>query len=258
MMLFDTHCHLDYIDGDIHSILENSLSEGVVGCVNICLRTDEFLKMRKLTENLKNIWYTVGNHPTEEFAQEIDFDLMQEYASFADVVAVGEIGLDYYHKNVSKEEQIKRFERQVLIAKDLSKPVVIHCRDALTDVLAILRYFDCSNFVMHCFTGGPEDAELCLDQGAYISYSGIVTFKNAKLNQEAARITPLNRLLIETDSPYLAPVPFRGKQNYPGMVKYVAQKISEIKVIDFENIAEITTNNACEFFGVKLSDQAFV
>lgn len=254
-MYFDTHCHLDCLDIDLLPVLRES---ELLGCISIGLRFDTFEKMYEQTKGISNIWYTVGNHPSEEFQQEPESSLIRDFAKLADVVAIGETGLDYYYDNVNKNTQKLRFERQIELALEVDKPIVIHCRDALDDLLEILIYHKVENFIMHCFTGNTDDAKRCLDLGGYISYSGIVTFKNAKEIQEAAKYTPLERLLIETDSPYLAPVPFRGKPNHPGMVKYVAAKIAELKGLELEKIQTITTENACKCFNIALAEQAFI
>lgn len=255
--MFDTHCHLDFLDFSIPEILHTAHKEyGLLACISIGLRHDTFESMYDLTKNLQNIWYTAGNHPSEEFDSEPSSESLDKFARFERVVAIGETGLDFYYDNVAKEVQRKRFERQIALAQEVDKPLVIHCRDALSDVLSMLKYHK-SKFVMHCFTGNAAEAELCLDIGAMISFSGIVTFKNAVANQEAALITPIDRMFVETDSPYLTPVPFRGKPNHPGMVKHVAQKIADLKQMPLHELVEITTNNACDFFKVKLSEEPF-
>ena len=256
--MFDTHCHLDCLDINVVEQLRNSAAnDELLACISIGLRADTFEKMYEQTSNLSNIWYTVGNHPTEEFVVEPEINSLANFIKLDKVVAIGETGLDYFHKNVPVNIQRRRFEMQIELALEYNKPIVIHCRDALDDVLSILKSYGARNFVMHCFTGGPEDAENCLEMGAFISYSGIVTFKNAKANQEAAKITPLDRLLIETDSPYLAPVPYRGKPNHPGLVRHVAYQIAVLKELPVADIAKITTENACNFFDVSLEAKAF-
>lgn len=254
-MFFDTHCHLDCLEVDPLTILRES---ELCGCISIGLRFDTFEKMYSLTNGVSNIWYTVGNHPSEDFQQEPEIKDLLSYAKFENVVAIGETGLDYYYDNVAKQVQKARFEKQIELALTLDLPLVIHCRDALDDLLEILRFHKVEKFIMHCFTGDIAAARRCLDLGAYISYSGIVSFKNAFEIQEAARFTPLERLLIETDSPYLAPVPFRGKPNHPGLVKYVAAKIAELKNLKLLDIQQITTRNACCCFNITLSDKAFI
>lgn len=259
--MFDTHCHLDFVResrSELIELLTKSHTEhNLLGCINIGLRHDTFNSLYERTKGICNIWYSVGNHPSEEFKKEPVLSDILEYAQQADVVAIGETGLDYYYDNVPKPIQKARFELQIQLAQDLNKPLIIHCRDALPDLLDILKYHDANNFVMHCFTGNAKEAEQCLLLGGFISYSGIVTFKNALENQAAAKITPIERLLIETDSPYLAPTPFRGKPNHPGMVKYVAAKIAELKGLELSEIAKITTKNACDFFQIELQDEAF-
>lgn len=256
--MFDTHCHLDCLDFSVPEILhEANKNYNLAACIAIGLRYDSFQAMYRLTQGLSNIWYTVGNHPSEEFTREPELADIAEFAAQQDVVAIGETGLDYYYDNVPKTTQKQRFELQIELAQTLNKPLIIHCRDALDDVLSMLKYHKV-DFVMHCFTGSASEAEQCLEQGGMISYSGIVTFKNAQANQEAAKITPLDRLMLETDSPYLTPVPYRGKPNHPGMVKYVAQKVADLKEMSVAELITITTNNACRFFDVSLADKAFI
>ena len=258
-MFIDTHCHLDCLEqSPLECLQEAAKDSGLSGCITIGLRYDTFAKMHAMFAGKNNIWFSVGNHPSEQFEQEPSISELTKYAGLNEVVAIGETGLDFYYDFVDKKTQKQRFEQQIILAKSVSKPLIIHCRDALDDLLEMLKYHAVDNFVMHCFTGDAAQAEQCLELGAYISYSGIVTFKNAQANQEAAKITPLERLLIETDSPYLTPVPFRGKPNNPGMVKYVAAKIAEIKQCELTDIARITTKNACEFFNIKLADNAFL
>lgn len=245
MKIVDTHCHLDNerFSEDLVEILQ-IIEEKLEFCVNIGCDLKTSLKSIELAEKNKNVYATVGVHPIdiEKFNEEIEREF-EKLASNKKVVAIGEIGLDYYHMSAPKEIQILGFEKQLQLAEKIGKPVVIHSRDAISDTVEILNRYKNITGVIHCYSGSVEVAKSMIDR-FYIGISGTITFKNAKKLVEVVKEIPLERLVIETDSPYLTPEPFRGKRNQPTYVEYVAQKIAEIKGIDVEKVIEVTTKNA--------------
>lgn len=251
MKIVDSHCHLDnerYIE-DLEEILK-LIKEKLEFCVNIGCDLKTSLKSIELAEQNENIYATVGVHPIDigEFSENIQTKL-EELASNKKVVAIGEIGLDYYHMSAPKEIQILGFEKQLQLAEKIGKPVVIHSRDAISDTVEILNRYKNITGVIHCYSGSVEVAKSLIDR-FYIGISGTITFKNAKKLVEVVKEIPLERLVIETDSPHLTPEPFRGKRNQPTYVEYVAQKIAEIKGIDVEEVIEITTKNAKKLYRI--------
>lgn len=252
--MIDSHCHLDWLQdqdiGSLPQLFADLPRQGVLGCLCIALRHDTFEAMQQRVGQRHHVWFSAGNHPNEVFDVEPQVCDWVSQAKCNSVIAVGETGLDFYYDNVSKAVQHDRFLQHIDVARRVQKPLIIHCRDAYDAVFDCLSHHPDVPFVMHCFTGDWPQAERFLALGGMISFSGVVTFKNAVANQDAARQVPLDRLLIETDSPYLAPVPRRGKPNQPGYVRYVAEKVATLRDIPVDDLVTATTHNFFNFFGV--------
>ena len=251
-MLVDSHCHIDFpeLAEDLPGVLERMCLNGVGGAVCIGVTLEDLPKIRALTEADSRIVATVGLHPETTGVREASVTELVELGSAQAVVAIGETGLDYYWHKDRPEWQRDRFRTHIRAAREIGKPLVIHNREATEDVLRLMveeRAGDVGG-VMHCFTESWEIAQQALDLGFYISISGIVTFKNAALVKDVASRVPLDRLLIETDAPYLAPVPYRGKLNQPAYVKHVAKEIARLRGVSFEEIAHATTENCFRLF----------
>ncbi|MDD3839734.1 MAG: TatD family hydrolase [Clostridia bacterium] len=254
-MLFDSHAHLedDRFSSDLEDVIKDILEWGVSNVINVGSDIATSKKSVSIAQAYDFIFAAVGIHP-HEVADMRDQDMLtlQKMASEQKVVAIGEIGLDYYYDLSPRQVQKERFVEQLNLAKDLNMPFIIHDRDAHQDILNILRQnrpFP-SGGVMHCYSADWEMAKEVLDMGLYISFTGTITFKKAGDLPEVVKKMPIQRMLIETDCPYLAPVPYRGKRNFPGYVKYVAQKIAELRDMDFEEVACITSDNAKKLFGI--------
>ena len=250
VILVDTHAHLEVLDS-ISDVIDRAFKDGVEAVVAVSSDLESSRKTIEISNSFNTVYSAVGIHPHE--ASCFNESALHELAKFARdkrVRAIGETGLDYHYLHSSRESQIMSFTNHVELSIQVDLPVVIHIREAFEDVISILRNPDFLNArgVIHCFTGDYENAKGFIDLGFFISFSGIVTFKNAENVRDAAKRIPLDRMLIETDSPYLAPVPFRGKKNEPAYVKHVAEKIAELRGMSYEHIAEITTTNAKELF----------
>ena len=217
-------------------------------CVSIDL--EKYPSMLALVTDYPQISVSVGVHPTAEMETPIDAERLKSLATNPKVVAIGETGLDYYYKDNIQEQQA-RFRTHIQVANDINKPIIVHTRDAGDDTLEILRSENAEKCggVIHCFTETMDFAEKALELGFMISFSGIVTFKTAEAIREVAKHVPDDRLLIETDSPYLAPVPYRGKQNWPALVKHIAETLAEVRGTSVEDIAKISKNNYFRLFG---------
>jgi TatD DNase family protein len=259
MKLFDTHAHLhfpDYAD-DLDAVLERARVAGVHGMVTIGTDRETNQAVVALARRLPNVWATVGIHPHDAGdAVEADFAEMEELArSEKKVVGFGEMGLDFFRNLSPPEAQRQVFRRQILMARDLGKPVVIHCRDAHDETLAILADERAGEIggVMHCFSGDVEIARRCLDLGLFISLAGPVTYKNARALPEVARFVPDDRLVVETDCPYLPPTPHRGKRNEPAYVALTAAFVAELRGVDPEALGATITENAATLFGITLT-----
>lgn len=254
-MLYDTHAHFDSEEfaEDRDELLEKVHDEGVDLINNIGADMESSRDSIKLAEKYDFVYATIGVHPSEVGGMtEEDIDELREMAKNENVVAIGEIGLDYHYMDgTSEEDQRYWFRRQLELAKELDMPVVIHDRESKGQCIEILKEMDIHNGVMHCFSGSAETAKILLDMGFYISFTGVVTFKNAKKAVEAVKAIPIERLFIETDAPYMAPEPVRGTRNHSGNVIRVAEKFAEIKGMDVEEVKRITTENAKRFFGIK-------
>ncbi|WP_160062761.1 TatD family hydrolase [Psychromonas sp. L1A2] len=253
-MLVDSHCHLDRLDykekhKNIADVINKAQVQGITHLLSVCVTLDDYPAMAEMIAPYKQVSSTCGVHPLYKDAV-MDEALLLEYASSDKVVAVGETGLDFFYSPETKEWQIDAFRKQIRVAKQLNKPLIIHTRGARQDTLDILREEGAEQVggVLHCFTESIEMAEEAMKMGFYISVSGIVTFKNAKELQEVIKAVPLDRLLVETDSPYLAPVPHRGQENEPAYTHDVAKFVAELKGVSFDELAEVTTNNYFTLF----------
>ena len=249
-MLTDTHCHLfyDQIKNDLEAVLERAEKMGVNRFICVATNLDDAEECLDLSKLHDNIFASAGIHPHD--AKDSPQDYIKKIYSlmkFDKMVAVGEMGLDYYRNISSPQIQKDVFRSQMKIAEDLGKPVIFHNRDADDDVLSILTEFPKVTGVAHCFSSTVQTAKRLIDLGYYISFSGNLTFKNSHLPQVASGI-PMDRLLVETDCPYLSPVPYRGKSNEPGRTRFVAEKLSEIFNKPLELIAKITNDNATNLF----------
>lgn len=251
-MLIDSHAHLmdEMYKEDLQEVINRCQENGIETVVNIGYSIETSKQAIELANKYDWMYAVIGLHP-DECNQPTEIDFLRELAKESKVVAIGEIGLDYHYEETNKENQAKYFIEQIKLANELELPVVIHSRDADMDMLKILKENKIqTKFVMHCFSSSAEVAKEILKLGGYISLAGTVTFKNAKNLLEVAKIVPEDKLLIETDCPYLTPEPNRGKRNEPSNVLYTAKKIAEIREESFEKIAEITTKNAKKFYGI--------
>lgn len=252
-MIFDSHTHLnvEQFNEDIPETIQRAKELGVTEMAVVGFDTATIEKSLALSQQYKEIQSIIGWHPTEagSYTPAIEKNL-QELLTTPKVVALGEIGLDYYWMEDPKDVQDRVFRRQIAIAKEMNLPISIHTRDAMEDTYKILKEEDIRDIggIMHSFSGDPEWMKKFLDMGMHISLSGVVTFKKAIEVQDVAKAVPLDRLLVETDAPYLAPVPYRGKRNEPGYTRYVAEKIAELREVPFEEIAKQTTDNAHRLF----------
>jgi len=251
--LIDTHAHLDFEDfqENIDEILENSKATGVEKIIIPGVTFEDTPKIINLIEKYDNLFGAVAIHPSEaKNWQEEYYEIFKEYAQHEKVVAIGETGLDYYHDVTFKDTQQHVFRRQLELAEELNIPVIVHDREAHDDVLSILKEYPQVTGVMHCFSGSVEFAEDCLEIGYYIALGGPVTFKNAKTPKEIAQKVPIEKLLLETDSPFLTPHPFRGKQNDSSKIILIAEAIAKLKGLSVEEVANITSQNAEKLFGI--------
>jgi TatD DNase family protein len=254
-MLFETHAHYDdsRYDEDREEVLEKAREAGVSHIINISSDRESIIKTLSLAEKHEFIYASIGLHPSCcEGLDEQEIAEMSKQAENPKVVAVGEIGLDYHYEEPPREIQRQCFRMQLEMAKSLKLPVLIHDRDAHEDVISIVRQHNAGEYggAFHAFSGSVEMAREVLNMGFYISVGGVVTFKNARKLVDVVKYVPLDRLLIETDCPYLAPDPYRGQRNDSSLLKYIVQKISEIKNIDFDDVSCISFNNAMELFNI--------
>ncbi|MDX5411067.1 MAG: TatD family hydrolase [Thauera sp.] len=251
-MFVDSHCHLDFPDlaNRVDEVLATMAANDVGTALCISVKLEDFPRVLGLAERHAHLWATVGVHPDNDGVDEPDVARLVALADHPKVVAIGETGLDYYWQKDAPEWQRERFRVHIRAARATGKPLVIHTRSAAEDTLRLMREegADRAGGVMHCFTETWEVAEAALALGFYISFSGIVTFRNAKDLKEVARRVPLDRLLIETDSPYLAPVPHRGKTNEPGWVVHVAEEIARLRDIPLASVEQATTDNFFRLF----------
>jgi TatD DNase family protein len=253
-MLVDSHCHLDFpeLADNLPAILEKMRENDVGAALCVSVTLDDFPKVLALAEQHENLYASVGVHPDYPDLREPTVAELVELAQHPKVVAIGETGLDYYRLTGDLEWQRERFRVHIRAARKSRKPLIIHTRSASADTLRLMQEEGASEAggVMHCFTESWEVAEGALAMGFHISFSGIVTFKNAKDLKDVASRVPLDRLLVETDSPYLAPVPYRGKTNQPGWVKHVAEEVARLQNRSFTDIAAATTRNFYKLFNI--------
>ncbi len=255
MFLVDSHCHLDRLDltpydGKLEGALENARDHGVGHMLCVCINLEHLEDVLTPARQYDFITASVGVHPNDHDCEEPDADRLVALAQDEQIVAIGETGLDYFRSEGDLEWQRERFRQHIAAAKQIGKPLIIHMRDATADTLRVLEEEDAAEVggVMHCFVEDWETAKAAMDMNFHISFSGIVTFNSAKQLKEVAKKMPLERMLVETDSPYLAPVPYRGKSNQPAYVRYVAEHIAELRNTDVEIIAAATTDNYFRLF----------
>ncbi len=254
-MLVDSHCHLDMLDltpfgGSINAVLEAAHASDVGYFLCVCINLEDYPAMLRIAETFENVLASVGLHPNERGGHEPAIDELVQLARHPRVVAIGETGLDYFRSEGDLDWQRDRFRRHIVAAIEAGKPLIIHSRDAGQDTLAILaeEHAAVIGGVMHCFTGDWKMAQQAMEMNFHISFSGIVTFRNASALQEVARKMPLERMLVETDCPYLAPVPHRGKPNQPAYVRHTAEFIAELRGVSYDTIARVTTENFMALF----------
>lgn len=254
-MLVDSHCHLDRLDlklydGQLQGALDKAAEAGVSHFLCVCINLEHLNDVLAPAKQHANIFASVGVHPNEDEGQDPTAEELLKLADDNRVIAIGETGLDYFRSKGDLEWQRERFRQHISASKQSGKPLIIHMRDATEDTLRIMKEENAGEAggVMHCFVEDWEVAKRALDLNFYISFSGIVTFNSAKELKEVARKVPQDKMLIETDSPYLAPVPFRGKPNQPAYVKHVAEHIAELRSISLDEVGEVTTTNFFELF----------
>ena len=251
-MLVDSHCHLDFPElvSQFDAVLALMQGNGVTHALSVSVTLEDFPKIRAIAETYPHIFASVGVHPDYADLPLVSVEQLTALATHPKVVAIGETGLDYFRLKGDLGWQRDRFRTHIRAARACGKPLIIHTRSAADDTLRLMREENASEVagVMHCFTENWDVAEAALEMGFYISFSGIVTFKNAKTLKEVAQKVPLERLLVETDSPYLAPVPHRGKTNQPGFVLHVAEEISRLRGISVNEVCTATTENFQRLF----------
>jgi len=253
-LFVDSHCHLDRLEleklgMDLPAVLQAAKTQQVDHMLCVSVSLAEFPAMAALVQPYPQVSVSCGEHPLHQ-TDVLDVALLQQLAADPQVVAVGETGLDYFYSPQTKQLQQEAFISHIEVANQLNKPLIVHTRDAKADTLAILKQYQAERCggVLHCFTEDWETAKAALDLGFYISFSGIMTFKNADPLREVVKQVPLDRLLIETDSPYLAPVPYRGKTNQPAYVSAVAAAVADIKGVSIEALAKLTSDNFYRLF----------
>lgn len=251
-MLVDSHCHLNFPEfaDNMQAVLQAMEDNGVTHALCVSVTLDKFPEVLAVAQAHDNFYASVGIHPDYEDIPAFTVEELVRLASSPKVIAIGETGLDYFRLTGDLEWQRERFRLHIRAARQSGKPLIIHTRSAAEDTLRVMREEGADQIggVMHCFTESWEVAEAAMELGFYISFSGIVTFKNAAALKEVAQKVPLERMLVETDSPYLAPVPYRGKTNQPAFVKHVAEEIASLRGISLEAVAEATTRNFFKLF----------
>jgi TatD DNase family protein len=257
-MLVDSHCHLDRLDlepfgGDLANVLQQAGENGVGRFLCVAIDRGNIPDVIAIAERFDNVYASVGVHPNEEEDGEVTTDELIALSGHPKVIAIGETGLDYFRSEGGLEWQKQRFRNHIAAAKACRKPLIIHSRDAREDTIRLMREEGAheAGGIMHCFVEDWETAQQAMEMGFYISFSGIVTFRNAEPLREVARRVPAERLLVETDSPYLAPVPHRGKSNQPAYVRHVAEFLAELRGVSFEEMSALTTDNFNRLFGLE-------
>ncbi len=255
-MFIDSHCHLDRLhlepyQGQLDAALQAAREQGIQHFLTVCVDLADIPALIAIAEANSDISLSVGVHPSDVApTTPVSVEQLCDLAQHPKVVAIGETGLDYYYHPELAADQQQSFITHILASNQSGKPLIVHTRDARADTISLLREYKAQQGVLHCFTEDWDTAKAALDLGFYISLSGIVSFANAKDLKEVAKKIPLDRLLIETDSPYLAPVPYRGKKNEPRYLPAVAQAVADIKGLSLAEIASITTRNFGQLFGV--------
>ena len=246
-MLFDTHAHMNdpAFDEDREEVLLSLAGKGVGAMLNVGCCLDSSRDCIAMAEKYPFVYASVGSHP--DSADEVNEEVIEAYRRMAQhpkVMAIGEIGLDYYYETIPREIQQKAFRMQMALAKELNMPVIVHERNAHDDGMRIVKEFKGVTGVFHCYSGSAEMARQLVDMGWYIGFTGVLTFKNARKAVETAERIPLERIVLETDCPFMAPEPHRGKRNDPGFLPYMAQRLAEIRGISVEEVIRVTTQNA--------------
>ena len=250
--IFDSHAHYDdeRYDGEREQVIENLFDNGVCGIINIGCTLERSQKSVDFADKYEKFYAAVGIHPEDVENLPSDYlETLRKWTENKKVVAIGEIGLDYHYEGYNREKQIEVFREQLELAKTLDMPVIIHSRDATEDCMAILKEYKPKG-VMHCFSGSAQTAKEVLALGMSLSFTGVLTFKNARRALEALEVVPMDRLLLETDCPYMAPEPFRGKRCDSGMIPYIAEKIAEVKGLDAQSVLDICTENTKKLFSI--------
>jgi TatD DNase family protein len=255
-MLIDSHAHLEMPDfkRDLEQVIQRAKESGVGYIFTVGTEKKDWKRALEIADSHPSVYAILGVHPHN--AKEIDdqtYPMLKELCQNGKVKAYGEIGLDFFRNLSPRDIQLKRFREQIGLAKELRLPIVVHDREAHQQALEVLKSEkaeECGG-IIHCFSGDYEMAKVCMDMGFYISIPGSITFKNAERFREIVERIPLESLLVETDAPFLTPVPYRGKRNEPSYVRYTAQKVAEIKKVSFEKVAEVTTENALRVYRLK-------
>jgi len=256
-VIVDSHCHLNILPedkvGSVSEVVERAKELGVNRILCVAINPEQWQQVLDLADQYEEVFAAIGVHPCEEPDVKVTDEALLEAASHPKVIAIGEVGLDYFHFDAAEQDMVwqhDRLRQHVRIAKQLQKPVIIHTRNSTPDCLRILKEEGADEVggIMHCFVEDIETAKQAMEIGFYISFSGIVTFKNATELKEVAQQVPLDRILVETDSPYLAPVPYRGKTNQPGYTRYVVEEIAKLRERPFEEVAQATTDNFNRLF----------
>ena len=251
--MIDSHCHLDHepLLGDLSNVIKRSKEVGIKKLLTISTSYESFDRIKNIIQKDEMIYGTIGIHPHETTKNKITSDIIvKNITENEKIIGIGETGLDFYYNNSDKNDQIKSFKEHIEASIKTNSPLIIHSRDAEVETFEILSEYKNRNLkiLMHCFTGSKDFAKKLLTLNAFFSASGIITFKNSFELQETFKFLPLDRILIETDSPFLAPVPNRGKKNEPSFIDYTAQKLADIKSISKSEIANLTTNNFNKLF----------
>ena len=246
--MIDSHCHLDHepLFSNLDNVIKRSKKIGISKILTICTTIDSFTKIKEIVKKDEIIYGTYGIHPHETNNNKVNSNLIvKEVNDNKKIIGVGETGLDFYYNNSDQSDQIKSLDEHIKASLILNKPIIIHSRNAENETLEVFNRYKSNNIkiLMHCFTGSKEFAKKLLDLNAYFSASGIITFKNSIKLQETFKFIPLEKLLIETDSPFLAPEPNRGKKNEPSFVKYTAEKLAQIKEVSYEELINATSLN---------------
>jgi len=252
-MLIDTHCHLDFspFDPDRDAVIQRAKEAGITYFINIGSTLESSIASCELASKYPEVYATVGMHPHDADSFNVQVEKrLKDLAGAKKVVAIGETGLDYYRNLSGQNNQKEAFNKQIKLAKDLNLPLVIHCRQAEIEIMRILKVAMPLRAVVHCFSGDENFLKECLDCGFFISFTCNITYKKAQGLRDMVKLTPLDRLMLETDAPYLSPEGFRGKRNEPLQIKLLAEEVSKIKGVSFEEIANKTTQNAKKFFSL--------